>query len=226
MKTNLLFLGLIVLMISCGPSNSSQNEKEGTPEETPSEPVKKYPETALAGMFQVDDVDQWTSVYNREVPSENRIGTLQSLENPNLIFVMQWSENHESSKQLVEAEDTRAVMEEGTLSSDPQFYYYDIKYFDDQTTSDSFRLAVTAEVLNYKMWKADFDRDEFNREDAGLRLRGLATDSENENLVYIMFSTNDQQKAYEFLGAEETKNAISESGVIGEPNTSWWRVIR
>ena len=58
-----------------------------------------------------------------------------------------------------------------------------------------------------------------------LKTIGLAIDSENENLVYVMFSTNDQQKVYEFLGSEETKAAISDAGVIGEPNMSWWKVV-
>ena len=95
---------------------------------------------------------------------------------------------------------------------------------DGNQAADEFRLAVIAEVLNFEMWRNDFDRDEFNRKEAGLNLLGLATDAESDNRVYIMFSCADQQKVYDFMSSDNTKQAISDSGVIGEPNMTWWRV--
>ena len=220
-------IAVLVFVCACGEANRSA-ASEGTEfeaAESSSEAGNSFPSTAVGAIFQVEDLDQWTNVYQREVDESARIGTLQSLDNPNLIFVMQWSEGHREAKQLASSEDVKAVMMEGTMSSDPQFQFYNIKFFENSQSEDSFRLAVSAEVMNFDMWKSDFDRDERKREEAGLKTIGLAIDSENENLVYVMFSTNDQQKVYEFLGSEETKAAISDAGVIGEPNMSWWKVV-
>ncbi len=220
----IIILSVLLFVIACG-DKSQKEQAAANPNTEPSvaeEPVN-VPTTAIGAMFQVDDFGKWTSVYNREVDKSIQLGMLRSLENPNLIFVIQRSENHTSAKEMASSQEALEIMKEGTMSSDPQFQYYDIRYYTDAPATDEYRLAVTAEVLNYEMWKGDFDRDEFNREEAGLNLIGLATDSENDNLVYILFSCADQQKVYDFMSSEDTKRAISDSGVIGEPNMTWWR---
>ena len=174
----------------------------------------------------MDDYGKWQDVYKREVPNTAWIGTLRSLDNPKMIFVIQWSDGHNEALQMVSSPETKLVLDEGTVIDEPRFQFYDVKYFWEEPNEDSLRLAVTAEVLNFRDWKSSFDDQAEIRNAAGLTLVGLATDSENSNLVFMLFATNNRQQAYTFMTAPETEAAVAKSGIIGSPNLTWWRLGR
>ena len=224
LRTTTILIILISFAISC-KNVSGSSEKPTDPKTEQEETVeKKGP--ALSGIFMVEDFNQWLTVYNREVARERQIEILKSIENNQLIFVIQWSDGHQKAREMMASPEARQVLEEGTVTSEMQIQYFDVEYLNTSNIDDSLRLAVNLEVMNYDIWKADFDRDAQYREDAGLNLMGLARDADNDNLIYMVFATNDKQKVYDIMNSPELKQAIYESGVVGEPNVSWWRTIK
>lgn len=229
MKPSYYTLALVILIL-CQCSQSGQ--KQTTVSEEEARPVTKASATdnirsgtALSGMFKVQDVAKWQAVFNGEVSKSAQIGMMQNLDDPKLVFNMIWTNTHAEGREIMTSARTENLLNEGTISSEPDFTLYNINYYNADRLTDSLRLAITFEVINYEMWKGDFDRDESSRQEAGLKLIGMASSAENKNKIYLLFGTNDKQTAYDFVSSPGMESALSEAGVIGEPNMSWWRVI-
>lgn len=217
---------LIVVLDACSTKATKETPVESNTDQEEAAPdVKKEKQrTAVGGILEVENFEKWSEVYNREVPADVQIGTLRNLDNPNLIFVTQWTESHNQALQMLTSSETRSIMDEGTMIDEPLFQYYNVVDRNLEDIGDTLRLAVTAEVLNFKSWKEGFDEGEEMWKESSLNLRGLATDADNTNLVYILFSTNDKVTASSFMNSIATKEAISKSGIIGAPYMTWWKI--
>jgi hypothetical protein len=166
----------------------------------------------------VEDVDAWNAAYEELSDPEGRIVVLSSNENPNMLAVFEWTEGHDVAKEFFSSDDFKNLTDSIGVTGEIQTVYYDIKALDDQPAL-TYVLAVGHEVEDFDAWRPKFDEDAEARVSAGVKFEALATDSENPNMVYIMFSMD---AAMEMFNSDELKQKMEDAGVVGMPQISVW----
>jgi hypothetical protein len=81
-------------------------------------------------------------------------------------------------------------------------------------------LHVTHEVKNYADWKVGFDSDETNRAAIGVKITGVYTAHDNENLVTITSEVPSVEAAQGFINNPMMKETMEKAGVISAPQIS------
>ncbi len=81
-------------------------------------------------------------------------------------------------------------------------------------------LHVTHEVKNFAEWKAGFDSDETNRAAMGVKITGVFTAHDNENMVTVTSEVPSVEAAQGFINNPMMKEAMEKAGVISAPQIS------
>ena len=224
LTTYLLAIALLAFMASCGggvKTEESSTEAEATTE-TAEEAPKYSKETAVGVFHKVNDVAVWTPAYEADSDPDARINVLASQDDPNMLAVFQWTESHQAAKDMFASERLKSVMDSAGVTGEVEFQYYDVVYVNEEDTDPSYFIAASHEVSDFASWKETFDADEPNRKENGLVLEGLGTSSDNANIVYMFFSTNDLDKAMGMLTSDDLKKVMEDAGVISELSLSVW----
>ena len=72
-------------------------------------------------------------------------------------------------------------------------------------------------VADYESWRPAYDEDVERRSAAGLSEIGVFRKAGDENLVLLVWSTENVEDFQAMLTSEELKDKMQEAGVIGEP---------
>jgi hypothetical protein len=218
------YMLLAAFTFACGGSTTEQATGE---EKAEIKEVKKkeIPRTGVSVIAEVQDIEAWVAVYKDKAPEEIRIAVLQSADNSNLLNVIEWTESHAASKERFASEETKSALVESGIIGDLDLRHFDLKYINEVTSTDEYRLAVSHEVTDFESWKLGFDGDKENRMSMGLTLLGMSTSADNPKMVNMVFGTNDQDKVIEVMSSEEMQQTMMDAGVVGEPVISWWRVL-
>jgi len=223
----------IFLMISCGGSEYSHEgaEETSTAAETATGAASNDDESSYSGntvvgvVHEVTDFAKWEKAYTEKSDPQARIGYIQSIDDPNLVAVFEFTKSHDAAKARFEDPEFKQVMADAGVKSKPVLTFYDMKYLRSEKSPDPYRIALNHKVKDYATWKKAFDSDEQRRKEAGLTLIGMATAPDDPNLVYMMFATADLDGAKEMLASNELKKVMEEAGVIGKPNVMFWKAI-
>lgn len=84
-------------------------------------------------------------------------------------------------------------------------------------TNKKVGLHITHEVKNYTDWKAGFDSHETTRTEMGVRITGVYTSIDNENLVTVTSEVPSLEAANGFINDPKMKETMEKSGVISSP---------
>jgi hypothetical protein len=79
-------------------------------------------------------------------------------------------------------------------------------------------VIVRHKVKDYVAWKNAFDAHASARGAAGLSNTRLYRSVDDPSEVVILFDTDDIAKAQQFIGSPELKSAMTEAGVIDNPD--------
>lgn len=215
-------LALLILAAGCGRNSTHQAENSQAFDSVTLSAYSGY--TAVAVIHEVKDYDEWLKVYTDRSDPESRISIYASPDDPNLITVFELTKSHMDAKNVFASDQfKKAMLEEGVIS-DPVFNYYDVKFREPGKTNKQYRLGVSHEVENYEKWKKVFDEDEPIRTKADLELRAISTNADNQNMVNIMFATDDINKAKGVINSDELRKRMTEAGVRSEPVITVLRV--
>ena len=92
---------------------------------------------------------------------------------------------------------------------------------------EPFKLvAVTHIVKDFDTWKKSFDEHESMRTANGLTLRAIGRDMKNPNKVLVFLKIDDLQKAKDFVGSPNLKEAMQKGGVISKPEIVYVDIVR
>jgi len=210
---------LLLIFTNCGGGGDYSND-ESTEEETDEVVAEESAfsgNTVISVTHEVEDYAVWVAAYNEASNPEARISHFVNVDNPKEIVVFELTESHEAGIAGMKSEEIKSAMEKAGVTSEPVIFTADIKYMNTDETEEKYRVMITHEVSDYDTWKEKFDADKGRRDEAGLTLSGLGTDSENGNLVTIVFSTNDLETAREMTSSPNLKEVMEEAGVISEP---------
>lgn len=81
-------------------------------------------------------------------------------------------------------------------------------------------LHVTHEVKNFADWKKGFDADETNRSAMGVKITGVFTAHDNENLVTVTSEVPSVEAAQGFINNPMLKENMEKAGVVSAPQIS------
>ncbi len=204
-------LALLAALIVWACGGNKSNEAESTP------PVVYSGNTAIRVTHKVNDYPAWLKSYLAKSDSNARISLYVSPDDPNLVTVFMLTVSHEDAKKMAASEDLKKAMQEGGVSSEPEFAYMDIKFRNMDKSPKQYRILVSHEVADFDSWKKVFDGDESRRTEAGLELRAISTNADNPKMVNIMFATDDPEKTKAMMGSDELKAKMKEGGVTSEP---------
>ncbi|MBC5992053.1 cyclase [Pontibacter cellulosilyticus] len=78
-------------------------------------------------------------------------------------------------------------------------------------------LLIRHEVNDFDHWKTAYNEHKGAREKAGLRDLYLLQNKYNHNEVVILFETENDHRAQDFIESEDLKKAMERAGVVGMP---------
>ena len=79
------------------------------------------------------------------------------------------------------------------------------------------RIFSQHRVADYGAWRAIYDADAERRDAAGLREVGVYTDTDDPNMVLIVFDADSTDGFIEMLGSADLREKMEEAGVVGAP---------
>jgi hypothetical protein len=79
-------------------------------------------------------------------------------------------------------------------------------------------LTVHFKVKDFNAWRTSYNGHEKNRVSAGITNGRVFRSADDQNDVLILQDVADVAKARTWLGSNETKTAMEQSGVVGSPS--------
>ncbi len=79
-------------------------------------------------------------------------------------------------------------------------------------------IFVRHDVADFDAWKPGFDEHGAVRREYGLSDAGLYRDDENPNSVTIVLTTDDPDRAREFIASDDLRETMSKLGVVSQPD--------
>jgi len=180
-------------------------------------------QTTISVIHEVADFEKWHTIYLENSNPNSRIGVLRNMDNPNIVFVGERTDSHEAAKAFFASEDLQAAMKEGGVVSKPEIRFLNLTEFNAPGVNDKFRVSVSHEVADFDKWKLLFDADEGRRQSADLKVSGLGTSEDNPSEVFIVFATNDIDRAKAIFNDPSLKDMMKEAGVTSAPEFNYWK---
>lgn len=226
---------IVAFLAACsGGSTEVVEETDETAEAEATEEASEEaagPFTIMAISHEVDDWTAWKAAYDEHKPMRDEAGLeelaiLVNIDNPNDVYVVSRSRDHESAAGFADSEDLKAAMENAGVPGPPNIKYVDIlsSIGEGVELTQRYWLMIKHKVEDYEKWRPLFDEDESNREAAGMVTVSVGKDKDDANMIRIMFAFDDLEKAREYSVSEELKTKMEEAGVIGEPTFKWMEV--
>ena len=72
-------------------------------------------------------------------------------------------------------------------------------------------------VADYAKWKAVFDEHETTRRAGGVMAHSVQRQPDDPNVVIVALRVSDMNKAKQFAGSDDLKEAMARAGVQGTP---------
>lgn len=215
-------VAVILFLSYCGGGKSSydaESEEDTAAETEMEESESPYShKTVMSVVHEVEDYSKWIVGYEEKSDPEARISVYVNVDNPNEVTVFEFTKSHEDATAFIQSDEIKSAMDEYGVTTEPILTLYDIKYINiEDDPIGKYRVAILHEVSDYASWKEKFDADTERRDEAGLQLRGLATLSDQPNMVHIFFATDNLESVKNMLADPEMKKVMDDAGVISEP---------
>jgi hypothetical protein len=87
----------------------------------------------------------------------------------------------------------------------------------ENTPMNNENLTIHLKVKDYTAWRTSYDGREKSRVSAGITNGRVFRNAQDQNDVVILQDVADVAKARTWLGSDEMKAAMQQSGVVGSP---------
>ena len=210
-----------------GPKVSDEPVAEAAPAERKNEPpTVEPPFTGITFMrHQVSDYGKWKAAFDADSDGLKKGGATahwvyQDVDDPDLVMVVVGSKDVAKVASMMASPDmTRAMGAAGVVLPPEIAISGPIKHSKPPArgTEIGGHLFVTHEVEDFDRWlKAFGDRDAV-RSEASIVSHGVINSTEDPNRVAIHYGYTDEAMVKAMLASEETKKAMADAGVKGEP---------
>jgi hypothetical protein len=79
-------------------------------------------------------------------------------------------------------------------------------------------VLVRHKISDFSKWKSAYDTHSSARQGAGLKEEHLLRNTDDPNEVVMLFEAKDIQKAKEFAGSADLREAMQNAGVVDKPD--------
>jgi hypothetical protein len=79
-------------------------------------------------------------------------------------------------------------------------------------------IFVRHQVANYDVWKSGFDEHGRVRREYGITDSGLYRDVTDPNVVTMILTADDEDRAREFLDSDDLRETMAKLGVVSPPD--------
>jgi heme-degrading monooxygenase HmoA len=201
-----VLLASVVWVVGC----TSQEESKPTEEEmTVSTVFLKH---------EVADYAAWRPVYDADEPRRNEaglkeIGVYRDADDENMVLIVWETANTNAFKAMVESPDLAEKMKEAGVTSKPEVW------IGKSLQGGMGTVFLRHKVADYVAWRPIYDADEPRRNEAGLKEIGVYRDADDENMILIVWETDDTNAFKAMVESPDLADKMKEAGVTSEPET-------
>jgi quinol monooxygenase YgiN len=225
-----------LFLFSCNNEKDKKAEEATAPETTAPTTIST-PTTMAAASFKVIMIKHkvknfaaWKPVYmaHDSMRAANGITHFQvarSLDDSNTVIVINKIADVKKAKDFAASADLKKAMQKAGVSGAPSVSFSEVVRNDDSKIEQKDRVMIAHKVKDFDAWLKVYDAEGMKtRMEHGVIDRGLARDADDPNMIYIVFAVTDMAKAKARIGSEELKKIMTDAGVEGIPQVTFYRL--
>jgi len=242
---SLLFCtAMMFFLISCGGGGREEKSttdtttaKTDTSTATSTTPqpaastISTTPQDMMVAMHKVKDFDKWKASFDAHDSMKNASGVHsyvvgRGLQDPNMVLVALKVDDMKKAKAFSTSPSLKKAMQEGGVVGTPTIKFMTMVFQDTGNISTDLRMRSSFSVKDWDKWQKSFDSTRALNEDNGLKVRAYGHETADNHKVTIVAAVTDSTKARAFFSSDELKKRRMASGVMGEPNRFFYRVVQ
>jgi hypothetical protein len=144
----------------------------------------------------------------------------------NMVMVAVKVDDMAKGKAFAKDPSLKKAMQKGGVVGAPSFSFVTITFQDTAEISTSLRARATFTVKDWGAWQKAFEEARQEKIDNGLTVRAYGHDVDNDKKVVLVSAITDTAKANAWYKSDLLKKRRAASGVIGEPERFFYRVVK
>ena len=179
----------------------------------------------------VKDYDAWKKVYDegetmRTEAGLTKLAVCRDMENPNKVYVFNKMADVQKAKDFAANPALKTAMQKGGVMGAPAILYVDVLRYEESPAEFKGRLRIGHKVKDYDTWLKAYDAEgKETRAANGLVDRAVSRNIDDPNMVYVTFAISDLAKAKARLADPTLKKIMTDAGVIGAPEISFYTSV-
>lgn len=216
----LVFIVFVFLMVSCNQKSKNETVSADNKEDPP-----VFIFTGHGISFTTSDYENWRAVYKEKTNDLDMLGIYQSMEEENVYVVFERNEGHQEAERFLQSRNFKNMAAESG-SKTTQVIYFNVKELNGELEIP-YALGVTHKISDWDKWNKHWSKARSMHESNGMQVAATSIDANNDKLFYIWFAVKDIESVKAFIKShhEQNQGNMSEHGVKGSPNMSWWKTI-
>jgi quinol monooxygenase YgiN len=190
-------------------------------------PAPQMPPYAAVVIHEVKDYDAWKPVFDSDVEARKQAGivgegVMRGVDNDKLLMIYMPATDAEKVKAMTESKELKAKMKEGGVKGKPT-----VLIFKDEggkmappDKTGLYGALLQYNVKDFAAFKTALESQEPARNTAGILGYGLGQSVDKETQAFVYLQSDDAAKIKTYLDAKETKAAMKEAGVKGQPKVT------
>jgi len=230
-----LAVAVSVILLSC---NSGDNKTSDAAADTtaakkdsvaPPAPVSAGPVMIMTIKHKVANYAKWKLGYDAHDSIRLSYGlhnyvVCRGVEDSNMVMTALRMDDLNKAKEMGNSKELMERMKKMGVSN-PSIEYTETVANDTTAIQQTVRVMVKHKVKDWAVWKKAFDSHKQARMDAGLTDRVIGHIAGDDHSVILVFAVADIAKAKAFLGSKDLKDKMDEAGVVGPPDSFFYRVV-
>jgi len=202
------------------------------PPETPAAavtppPAPQPPPFAAVIIHDVKDYDAWKTAFDGHLDARKQAGLLgegvmRGVDNDKTVVVYVSANDSEQIKTFLASKELKDKMKEAGVKGKPTTYIFKDSggKMAPQEKTGLYGAILQYNVKDFAAFKTALEGQDAARSGAGILGWALGQSVDKETVAYLYLQSDDAAKIKTYLDAKETKQAMKDAGVRGQPKTT------
>ena len=230
--STILCAALVLIITSCNNQPKPVEEKPAaSPVKTEAPKPVFSPYKALIITHTVKDFDKWEAAFNahdsvRKAYGMPESGVGRGLDNDKLVVIFNRATDIQKARDFAASANLKDVMKKAGVTGAPTLAYVDMIRDDTTTIPQHERIYVVHHVKDFDTWLKAYDAEGKDvRAANGMLDRGMTRNIDDPNTVGILFAITDMAKLKARLASPELKKVMTDAGVDGPPQITFFKWV-
>ena len=227
---NVFTAAVVLLLVSCNnkPAETAATPVADTVKAVAAAPVFT-PYKAMIIQHTVKDFDKWLVGFTahdsvRKANGLASAGVGRGLDNDKLAVIYCEATDITKAKAFASSAELKETMKKVGVTGAPTVLFADVLRDDTTTIPQHERIMVTHHVKDFDAWLKVYDAEGLAARAAnGMVDRGLARGIDDPNTVSLLFAITDMAKLKAHLASPEMKKVMTDAGVDGPPQITFFK---